>query len=90
MLYGMVPHDAAVAEADHASGVLGDVVLVRDEQDRQVSLDVEALEDAHDFDARPRVEIARRLVGQQHTGSFTSARAMATRCCCPPESWLRS
>src|SRR5207247_50946 len=21
-------------------------------------------------------------------GSFTSARAIATRCCCPPESWL--
>ena len=20
-------------------------------------------------------------------GSFTSARAIATRCCCPPESW---
>ena len=22
------------------------------------------------------------------SGSFASERAMATRCCCPPESWL--
>jgi hypothetical protein len=32
------------------------------------------------------VEIAGRLVGQQDGGSVTMARAMATRCCWPPDS----
>ena len=65
MLDRVVAHHAAVTEADDASAVLGDVVLVGDEQDRQIPLDVEALEDAHHLDARARVEIARRLVSQQ-------------------------
>ncbi len=34
------------------------------------------------------VEVAGRLVGQQHRGRLMSARAMATRCCWPPESAL--
>jgi hypothetical protein len=33
-----------------------------------------------------RVEVAGRLVGEQHSGRVTMARAMATRCCWPPES----
>ena len=32
------------------------------------------------------VEVAGRLVGQQHSGLATSARAMAARCISPPES----
>ena len=49
---------------------------------------VELLEHAHDLDAGLAVEVAGRLVGEQQRGSLTSARAMATRCCWPPESWL--
>ena len=36
------------------------------------------------------VEVAGRLVGEQHGGSLTSARAIAKRCCSPPESWCGS
>ena len=32
------------------------------------------------------VEVAGGLVGEDSAGSLTSARAMATRCCWPPES----
>ena len=32
------------------------------------------------------VEISRRLVGEEKCGLTASARPMATRCCCPPES----
>ena len=37
------------------------------------------------------VRVSRLPVGSSArsiSGSLTSARAMATRCCCPPESWL--
>jgi hypothetical protein len=37
---------------------------------------------------RLRVERAERLVHQQHFGRGISARAIATRCCMPPESWF--
>ena len=45
--------------------VFRDVALVRDEQHGDAALDVQALEDPHDLDARPRVEVAGRLVRQQ-------------------------
>ena len=67
--------------------VLGDVGLVRDQHDRQ-PLRVQPLEDAHHLDARAGVEVAGRLVGQQQHRRFTSARAIATRCCWPPDSWF--
>ena len=62
--HGLVGHDAAVAEADEPRSVLGDVVLVRDEQDGDAALLVQALEDAHDLDAGARVEVAGGFVGQ--------------------------
>jgi hypothetical protein len=34
-----------------------------------------------------RVEIAGRLVGEQDAGPVAEARASATRCCSPPDSW---
>ena len=38
--------------------------------------------------AQLEVQGAERLVEQQHlAGWLTRARARATRCCCPPESW---
>ena len=56
---------ASVAERHDARAVLGDVRLVRDEHDRQALLAVEPLEDVHHLDARARIEVAGRLVGQQ-------------------------
>src|SRR5262245_50896047 len=62
--HGGVGHDPSVPETNEPGAVLGDVVLVRDEEHRNAALLVQALEDAHHFDARARVEVARRLVGQ--------------------------
>jgi len=62
--------------------------LVRHEDDRDAALLVEAREDAHDLLARLRVEVARRLVGEQQGGLATSARAMATALLLPPDSWF--
>ncbi len=39
------------------------------------------------LDAQLGVEIGERLVEQQHVRPITTARAIATRCSCPPESW---
>ena len=47
------------------AGVAGDVGLVRDEHDRDAGA-VQVLEERHDLDARPGVERAGRLVGQDH------------------------
>ena len=33
-----------------------------------------------------RIEVAGRLVGEQERGALATARAIATRCCSPPES----
>src|SRR5258705_11967468 len=64
-LDGAVVAHQSVAERNHARAVFGDVRLVRHEDDGDAALDVEALEDAHHLDARLRVEIAGRLVGEQ-------------------------
>ena len=62
--------------------------LVRHHDDRDAALLVERGDHPHDLDAGRRVEIARRLVGEQHLRLRDDARAMATRCCWPPDSWL--
>ncbi len=60
-----VRHDAAVAEADDARAVLRDLVLVRDDDDRDAALALELLKDLHHLDTGARVEVARRLVREQ-------------------------
>src|SRR5262249_36760474 len=56
--------DLPVPNVDDTVSVSRDVRLVRDEDDRVAAL-VETPEQPHDFFARLRVEIARRLIGQQ-------------------------
>ena len=79
---------SAVANMNDALGVGGDVRLVGDEDDRDARRR-SAAEQRHDLRAGARVEVPGRLVGQDDAGSLTSARAMATRCCCPPDSSVR-
>src|SRR6266545_7335151 len=55
-----IEDDASIAETDEARGVLRNVEFVRDHQDGDAALHVEALEDAHPLDAGARVEIAGR------------------------------
>ena len=61
---GTSRQDLPVAERDDAPGVLGDVRLVRDEDDR-LPLVVQLLEDRHDLLGGLRVEVSRRLVGEE-------------------------
>jgi hypothetical protein len=56
-------------------------------EDHGDALAVQLLEDGQ---TSMLVRVSRLPVGssaRMRTGSFTSARAMATRCCWPPESW---
>src|SRR5574339_882726 len=62
MLNLVIELDPAVAESDQPGAVLGDVRLVRDEDDGDAALDVETLEDSHYLDAGARIEVAGRLV----------------------------
>ena len=66
-LHRKIAHDAPVAHHHHALRVAGHVVLMRHHQDRD-ALVVQPLENPEDLDARARVEIARRLVGEQEHG----------------------
>src|SRR5687768_11410165 len=62
-----VARDDAVAQRDHTVRVLGDVVLVRHDDDG-LTVVMQFLEDAHDVLARGRVEVARGLVGEDDRG----------------------
>ena len=58
-------HQAAVAGAEHPVGIPRDILLVGHDQHREPAA-VQLLELDHDLHARARVEIAGRLVGQDH------------------------
>ena len=86
-----VAFDAAVADRDRAVRERRDVGFVGDEHDGIAGL-MQPLEERHDF--MPVFE-SRLPVGSSASrmdGLLTRARAMATRCRCPPDSsfgrWL--
>src|SRR5215208_350803 len=60
---GVAAH-ATVAERHDSCAVLRNIGLVRDQHDRE-ALRVQPLEDAHDLDARARIQIAGWLVGEE-------------------------
>ena len=62
---------------------------VGDEHDRLAGLAPDALQLHHHGLARHRVERGERLVHQQQAGVVDQARAMPTRCCMPPERFVR-
>ena len=76
--------DLSVANVDRAGGVGRHVGVVGHQDDRN-PLGVEPLKHPQDLHAGVRVEVAGRLVGQDQRGLVHQARAMATRCCCPPD-----
>src|SRR5262249_28242417 len=59
--------DLSIADVNRAMSVGSDIRFVGDEHDRVAGL-VQCREETHDLDARLRVEIARRLVGEQDGG----------------------
>src|SRR5438445_7457569 len=56
----------AVADLQHAVGLTGDGVVVRDHEDRRPALVAHAAEELEDLRPGARVERTRRLVGEQH------------------------
>ena len=73
-------------EGDTASGVvLEDLTVVRSHDDGCTTLLGEAVQELSDSQAILCIEVPRRLVGEDELGTMR-ARAMATRCCSPPES----
>src|SRR4030043_1041462 len=60
----LLPDDEAVLQVDPLPGPGGDVGLVGDHDHGHALLFVEGLEDIHDLRARPAVEVAGGLVGQ--------------------------
>ena len=62
--------------------------IMRNHHDGLLEFLVESLEDRQYLIRRLRIEVAGRLIGQDQFRSVTIARAMATRCSCPPESCL--
>src|SRR5438128_3602716 len=60
----LVGGDQTIAEMDDAPRVVGDVGLVRDEDNRQPPLTIQALENSHNLAADARVKGAGRLVSQ--------------------------
>lgn len=81
--------DAAVFhDGDAVTDLLDDSHLVRDGHDRDAERFVEVLEKVQDRLRCRGIERGGRLVAQKHLWVVARARAMATRCFCPPESWL--
>ena len=66
--------DHSVHDANGPMGVGGHVGIVRHQDDGD-SLGVELLEHPQDFDARVRIEVARRLVGQQQARAIDQRAA---------------
>jgi len=81
----LVARNLAVEQVNLAVRVRRNVVFVRHQHDG-LARPVQILEQPHDFVARRRVEVSGRLVGEQNAREFTSARAIATRWRCPPDS----
>src|SRR5215475_9636310 len=64
ILYREIPADTSVTELDNTIRILGDILLMRHDNDRQIPLVVQPLEDFHHLDRGSRVEGTRRLVRQ--------------------------
>src|SRR5690349_1236553 len=65
--YEMILQNQPVAHHHVALRVRGDVLLMRDHDDRNSAL-VELLKNCHDLDAGAAIEIAGRFVGKQYLG----------------------
>ena len=75
-----VRFDPAVAHAHHPPRPCGDIVFVGDHDDCFAGI-VERAEQSHDLVAGVRIEVARRLIGEDDVGIVDQSAAMATRCC---------
>src|ERR1051326_7103742 len=58
----------AIFEMDVPAGVAGNLRVMRHDDNGDSSLPVQLLEDRHNFQARPRIQCARRLIRQNNAG----------------------
>ena len=65
ILNDVVPAQFAVAKLQSPFRVLRDVRLVRDQHDGQALLVIQCLQNVHDLDRCPAVQVPGRLIGQQ-------------------------
>ena len=75
-----------VREPDHAACSGGEREVVRDEHDTRSRLAVELLDQLHDATAGAPSRFPVGSSAKRMRGRFENARAMATRCCSPPDS----
>ncbi len=86
---GALLHDAAAFEDDDLVGQHERLYrVVGDQQARAGEVGQVPLELGLDVEAGAGVEGRKRFVQQQQGRPPASARARATRCACPPDSWL--
>ena len=82
----IVVEDQPIAHPDDTIGVGRDDRVMRHEHDREPILTVELAEEGENLLTRLRVEVTSRLIGDQQRAPVDESRAIATRCCSPPES----
>ena len=79
--------DAVVEDRDAIGHRHGFALVMGHVDHRHAELAMNPLELELHLLAQVLVERAERLVEEEYIGLNTNARARATRCCCPPESW---
>ncbi len=89
-LIGVSAHggiDQAGAQPHRAVAQAGEAGIVGDQHQGGAAVALEGEEQVDDLGAGRLVEVAVGSSATRIAGSGATARAMATRCCSPPESW---
>ena len=69
--------------------MFGGIGFMRD-QNYRVSVIVKFLQNFHHLHSGFGIQISGRLIGKNYFRIITKARAIATRCFSPPDSWLEN
>ena len=80
-----IRHDLAVADLNDPPCLLGDPPIVRHDNDG-VPDRVQLVQNGHQRLTAGAIQRAGRFIGKMISAPFIRARAILTRCCCPPES----
>lgn len=80
----IIIHHFAILNADDPFRLRRNPIIMCNEN-HGAALLAELMQDAHDLLAGMGIKVAGRLVGQNDRGRASTARAIATRCCWPPD-----
>jgi hypothetical protein len=84
---GLGGHQAAAVEADDPLAHALDHLAIVGGHEHGGPPRIDLLEESHDLLGHVRVEVPGGSSARSRIGSLMRARAIATRCCSPPESW---